>query len=347
MATIAPFEPSASLQNSLYECLVLLLNIPTIVLAAFGNALVVVSVCIEPALRETNYRILTSLSLADLLFAVLAAPLDLYSKIRLHRDSCAKPETYFTVWSYVFAGVSFLHLALVTTDRYLAITRPLCYISMVTPARQFVVMSLVWLAGLVYGISAGVNWSVIKYDNTTLASHQCLEGVVNGSSSNQGGQFFVFTGSLIIGVGVFLIVLNCHILRVAVMQAQRDMRRRLMMNAILGPRGRRPGHLAPNADTSTRHVRAVRIILSLVAAFCLSWYPTAIRFFVSSLVDVKPATDQILQEVSYVSLKISPLVNPLIYCLRDRNFKSTFCTLFPPFKRCFRTTTVHVQPGDG
>ncbi|XP_071479135.1 allatostatin-A receptor-like [Diadema antillarum] len=346
MATIAPFEPSASLQNSLYECLVLLLNIPTIVLAAFGNALVMVSVCVEPSLREANYRILTSLSLADLLFAVLAAPLDLYSKVRLHRDSCANPETYLTVWSYVFAGVSFLHLALVTTDRYLAITRPLCYISMVTPARQFVVMSLVWLAGLVYGISAGVTLSVMKYDNTTLASHQCLEGLVN-SASNQGGQFFVFTGSFIIGVGVFLIALNCHILRVAVMQAQRDMRRRLMMNEILGPRGRRPGHLAPNADTSTRHVRAVRIIISLIAAFCLSWYPTAIRFFVSSLVDVKPATDQILQEVSYVSLKISPLVNPLIYCLRDRNFKSTFCKLFPPFKRCFRTTTVHVQPEGG
>ncbi len=109
-----------------------------------GNVLVVVSVATNRALRKVSNYFLVSLALVDILVGVVSTP----GMFGLEEAFRTRPMCmlYFSVDLSVTA-VSVLHILAVTVDRYVAITRPLRYPTVVTPKRVLVTIVWLWIVG--------------------------------------------------------------------------------------------------------------------------------------------------------------------------------------------------------
>ncbi|XP_072166465.1 olfactory receptor 1J1-like [Diadema setosum] len=125
----------------------------------------------EPTLREPSYFLLACLALTDFLAGLVTIPAEVFSRIFQSYTTCAEATAvYFSIWSYIFTWVSFAVIVLVNVDKYIAKTRPLQYVSLVTSRRVVMVIVGVWLLGMTYGFmytyGAGEDQSVTGYCTT-------------------------------------------------------------------------------------------------------------------------------------------------------------------------------------
>ena len=119
-------------------------------LTVSGNSLVLLTVIKNNKKRfRTPFIIfLANMSLADLIVGILVEPISVYSAAR--EDLNLEVKTLPVVqYSYFFSSTaSVLSLALLTTERYFAISTPLWYRSNASSSKAFVISGLVWIIGL-------------------------------------------------------------------------------------------------------------------------------------------------------------------------------------------------------
>ena len=125
------------IETPLHRSLMIVAFTPLAIVIVIGNALVMLAIRREPMLREPSYLLLACLALADLLTGLVAIPVEVFKRlVRTHGTCTVETEVYFTMWSYIFTWVSYVVIVLVNVDRYVAITRPLRYVSMVTSSNM-------------------------------------------------------------------------------------------------------------------------------------------------------------------------------------------------------------------
>lgn len=325
---------SYGLGNSpLHQGIMLILFIPLICLIVFGNTLVIVAACRESRLRTPGYIILTSLAITDLLTGLIATPSTLFSRVIKSDVTCNRATSgYLTVWNYVFCSVSIVHLCLITADRYIAITRPLRYITMVTTTRVLFIIAIAWAAGVTYGILSVIE-SVAREDNMLT---QLCTGV--GYTDYSTRSFLVATGLSIIFYAAFLIVLNIRILNIA-MGHMRRIRHDVIAH---GHRtGRRPA--AAKANVNIRQVKGTKTVFLVVGAFCISWFPTAIWMLTRTFINISHVSQIIFFEITFFTSNANSAMNPVIYCFKDRLFRQTFFKIFPPLEKLLAANKPHVN----
>lgn len=133
-----------------------------IVLTLLGNFLVMAAFCLCKELRTITNYFLFSLSLADLLTALLAMPIFMASKIT--RDGSFFPggAVFYDVWrsiDIICGTASIWNLCLVSLDRLLAVAAPLRHLVIVTPASAKAVIVLVWTSSLSLSGILHMNWN--------------------------------------------------------------------------------------------------------------------------------------------------------------------------------------------
>ncbi|XP_071480196.1 beta-3 adrenergic receptor-like [Diadema antillarum] len=315
-ATRVPLLESALIESHLHRSLMIIAFTPLAIAIVTGNALVILTIRREPTLSEPSYLLLACLALADLLTGLVAIPVEICSRIFLSHATCTvETAVYFSIWSYICSWVSFVVIVLVNADRYVAITRPLRYVSMVTSRRVVLVIVVVWVIGLTYGFmfayGASEDQSVSEY---------CAPEPNRKSS---GKVHDLVTSGFIVVFSLVVIGNNLRILVIAKSQA-----RRIQMAAPHPPMG-----VPPPGQKLKQEVKAIRAILLLVVIFCLSLFPTCVWFTFNYFFRVSPLAYVLASDVNFFFLNISSAANPFIYSVHNPLFRKAFREMFPSFFR--------------
>uniref|UniRef100_A0A8C2XCY3 Histamine H2 receptor n=1 Tax=Cyclopterus lumpus TaxID=8103 RepID=A0A8C2XCY3_CYCLU len=277
-----------------------------ILLTVSGNVLVCLAVCASRRLRCLTNCFIVSLAVTDLLLGLLVLPFS--ALLQLNNEWPLGPAfcNFYISMDVMLCTASILTLLAISVDRYLAVTMPLRYASLVLPWRVAVAMASVWT------VSVAVSFLPIQMGWNT----------VNGTVQNYGpwapegkcrfelNRPYVLTDSLL--TFYLPLVAMCwtylRILRIARAQAKR------IISA-------RPTSVA------LREHKATVTLAAVIGAFVVCWLPYFILFTVLGLNEhPDPSTVPEYPIVLWLGYTNSAL-NPILYGALNRDFRSAYTHL--------------------
>ncbi|CAJ1058667.1 histamine H2 receptor-like [Xyrichtys novacula] len=299
-----------------------------ILLTVGGNVLVCLAVCASRRLRCLTNCFIVSLAVTDLLLGLLVLPfsalLQLNSEWPLGPNFC----NFYISMDVMLCTASILTLLAISVDRYLAVTMPLRYASLVLPGRVAVAMACVWT------VSVAVSFLPIQMGWNT----------VNGTVQNHGpwaperkcrfelNRPYVLTDSLLT---FFLpLVAMCwtylRILRIAQAQAKRIGSARPTCITTYNSRNNptiSTTLVSSVAAVALREHKATVTLAAVIGAFVVCWLPYFVLFTVLGLEEhPDPSTVPAFPYVLWLGY-INSALNPLLYGTLNRDFRSAYSHL--------------------
>ena len=136
-----------------WTILVMFIMVTVLVLTVVGNVAVMVVLTYSNVLNSiVNSHFLVSLSIADLLVAVLVMPCAL-DAVNNGSWRCGQVWGQFNGFgNFLFCISSIMHLMMLSIDRYLAIARPLVYPAEMTKSRAIVLCVILWLYSVIWAV---------------------------------------------------------------------------------------------------------------------------------------------------------------------------------------------------
>ncbi|XP_008841886.1 olfactory receptor 142-like [Nannospalax galili] len=131
-------------------CFVLFL--PVYLATVVGNGLIVVTVSISPSLRSPMFLFLSYLSLVEICYSSTIVPkfiTDLLAKIKTMSLKGCLAQIFF---SHFFAVVEIILLVVMAYDRYVAICKPLHYMNIMSRPVCHMMVSSSWLGGFIHSV---------------------------------------------------------------------------------------------------------------------------------------------------------------------------------------------------
>lgn len=278
-----------------------------------ANMLIIVLGCGCQQLKKPMYFFLTNLSLIDICFSSVTMPWAIYSILAKDRK-ISLPACVIQMYSFLaFTSSEFLLLSAMAYDRYVAICDPLHY-NVTINKRLCVIFALCcWLIGFADTLPHAYFAFVACYcrsnkvnhffcDLTALMKLSCSETYTIETITYVEGAF--------LGFGPFLLTLTSYIFIIKV------------IFKISSTKGR-----SKTFSTCSSHL----IIVAIFYSTTLSMY-------------VRPTYSFLLENnkvVTLVFVMIIPLINPLIYSLRNNELKQA---LIMTFKLHFRRKIMYPKP---
>ncbi|KAI9538882.1 hypothetical protein NQZ68_008959 [Dissostichus eleginoides] len=296
-----------------------------IILTVGGNVLVCVAVCTSRRLRCLTNCFIVSLAVTDLLLGLLVLPFSALHQ--LTNDWPLGPIfcNFYISMDVMLCTASILTLLAISVDRYLAVTMPLRYTSLVLPWRVALAMAGVWT------VSVAVSFLPIQMGWNT----------VNGTVQNQGpwaperkcrfelNRPYVLTDSLL--TFYLPLVAMCwtylRILRIARAQAKRIISARPTCITSYNC-GNNPSTTTTVVSSVTsvalREHKATVTLAAVIGAFVVCWLPYFILFTVLGLKEhPDPSTVAAFPIVLWLGYANSAL-NPILYGALNRDFRSAY-----------------------
>ena len=156
---------------------IIVINTPFAIFAVLSNLLIVITIGKSQELRVPANILLGSLAVTDLLVGLITQPLFITWRLMLHYPStiCNSEVVHslYECFLHLCAGGSFLSLAYLSTDRFLAVSKPLHYRASVTTtqtARNMVILWLAWICIV-----------VLRYSGIDEETNQTITSVIAGT----------------------------------------------------------------------------------------------------------------------------------------------------------------------
>ena len=156
---------------------IIVINTPFAIFAVLSNLLIVITIGKSQELRVPANILLGSLAVTDLLVGLITQPLFITWRLMLHYPStiCNSEVVHslYECFLHLCAGGSFLSLAYLSTDRFLAVSKPLHYRANVTTTQAARNMVILWLA-----------WSgivLLRYSGIDEETNQTITSVIAGT----------------------------------------------------------------------------------------------------------------------------------------------------------------------
>ena len=126
---VIPVNDTAAVIN---DVVLVAVNVPFCVFAFLGNLVVIVAVIKKSVLHKPCYMLFCSLAFADCLSGVIAQPLFAVRRLMIHRAyiSCDYQLELYELnrWTFRMSTLlSFVNIAVMSFDRYSALSKPLQY----------------------------------------------------------------------------------------------------------------------------------------------------------------------------------------------------------------------------
>uniref|UniRef100_A0A096M7H5 5-hydroxytryptamine receptor 4 n=1 Tax=Poecilia formosa TaxID=48698 RepID=A0A096M7H5_POEFO len=299
-----------------------------ILLTVGGNVLVCLAVCASRRLRCLTNCFIVSLAVTDLLLGLLVLPFS--ALLQLSDEWPFGPVfcNFYISMDVMLCTASILTLLAISVDRYLAVTMPLRYTSLVLPWRVAVALVSVWT------VSVAVSFLPIQMGWNT----------VNGTVQNHGpwaserrcrfelNRPYVLTDSLLTFYLPLLAMCWTYlqILRIARAQAKRIISARPICITSYNCRN------SPSTSTTLvsgvtavalRDHKATLTLAAVIGAFVVCWLPYFILFTVLGLKEhPDPGIVPEFPIVLWLGYANSAL-NPVIYGALNRDFRSAYAHL--------------------
>ncbi|XP_049754327.1 olfactory receptor 4F3/4F16/4F29-like [Elephas maximus indicus] len=185
------------------------------VASVMGNALIMLTVNLDSHLHSPMYFLLANLSFIDLGGSSIASPKMIYDLFRKRKvitfDGCIA-QIFFI---HVIGGVEMVLLIAMAFDRYVAICKPLHYLTIMSPRMCIFFLVSAWMIGLIHSVvqlAFVVNLSFCGPN--VLDSFYCdLPQVIKlACTDTYRLEFMVMANSGFISVGSFFILIISYII---------------------------------------------------------------------------------------------------------------------------------------
>ncbi|XP_007518167.1 olfactory receptor 6C2-like [Erinaceus europaeus] len=268
----------------------------TYLLSATGNLTIITLTFVDPHLKTPMYFFLQNFSLLEISFTTACIPRYLYSiatRDKIITYNACIIQVFFTD---LFAITEFFLLAAMSYDRYVAICKPLHYVTIMSSRVCSRLVFCCWLAGLLIitpPLSLGLN--LVFCDSNVIDHFLCdASPMIKISCSD---TWLIEQTVLISAVLTLILTLMCVVLSYT-----------YILKTILG---------FPSAQQRTKAFSTCSshmIVVSITYGTCMFIYmnPTAKEEVTINKV------------VSLLISSISPMLNPFIYTLRNKQVKRAF-----------------------
>ncbi|XP_007521723.1 olfactory receptor 4F6-like [Erinaceus europaeus] len=255
-----------------------------------GNLFIVFTVVLDSHLHSPMYILLANLSLIDLGLSSTTVPrtiLDLFSNIRIIPFHSCMTQMFFI---HVMGGVEMVLLIAMAYDRYIAICKPLHYLTIMSPRVCVLLVVAAWIIGMMHAVFQFVFVINLPFCGpNNVGSFYCdFPRLIKLACKDTYGLEFVVTansGFISMGTFFFLIVSYIFILATVRQHSSKDLSKAFF--------------------TLSAHITVV-VLFFAPCMFLYVWpFPTM-------------SLDKFFAIVDFV---VTPVLNPAIYTLRNREMK--------------------------
>ncbi|XP_017525597.1 olfactory receptor 4K2 [Manis javanica] len=256
-----------------------------------GNSLIVITVVANPHLHSPMYLLLTNLSIIDMSLASFATPKMITDYLTGHKtisfDGCI--TQIFLL--HLFTGTEIILLMAMSFDRYIAICKPLHYASIMSPRVCVALVVASWVVGVMHSMSQVIFALTLPFCGPNeVDSFFCDLPVVFQLACVDTyvlGLFMISTSG-IIALFCFILLFNSYVI------------------VLVTIRHHSSGGSSKALSTCTAHF----IVVFMFFGPCIFIYMWPLSSFL---------VDKILS-VFYTIF--TPILNPVIYTLRNREVKT-------------------------
>ncbi|XP_041534972.1 olfactory receptor 4F3/4F16/4F29-like [Microtus oregoni] len=117
-----------------------------------GNSLIVFAVASDPHLHSSMYFLLANLSFIDLGVSSVVSPKMIYDLFRKHKVISFRGCVTQIFFIHVIGGVEMVLLIAMAFDRYVAICKPLHYLTIMSPRVCILFLVAAWVVGLIHSL---------------------------------------------------------------------------------------------------------------------------------------------------------------------------------------------------
>ncbi|XP_054768183.2 neuromedin-U receptor 1-like [Lytechinus pictus] len=278
-----------------------------------SNALLILIVYRNHSLHTPTNVIVASLAFSNLVDVVVGLPLYTYGVVFKIKEACtADGDTLYYLALQITAGVSFLHIVALTADRYIAVTKPLRYVQIVTLRRIAIALGCFWILSTLLNSVRYVELFKDLQTNTTIPDHNTtICGMPYSGSTTLTFGWIVLC--VIVVLIVVLPVTNILILRIAMKQA----RKIAIQREVIGVQQEQP-------PRQYDRLKALKTILLVASLFIIFSFPFSVYLVLRLTTYVSPLTFTVYTHCFLVWHTIGLIVHPLLYGFRDRAFRKGF-----------------------
>ena len=292
------------------------------VVALAGNFFVIVALTKIDALKHmANNQVVISLAVADLLVGLLVMPCSI-DALLAGKWRCGNLWGKLNAFgNFAFCISSIMHLALLSVDRYIAISRPLVYSTVVTKTRARIACLLLWMYSTLWALPP--LFGVSSYECFIPYIGKCLPRDWLQNKVSIG-----FTASVVCGTYGAAVIIMCFVYFKIFMAIFHQLKR----ISVTVEQVRR-NSLAARANASTR--KGVTTVLIVIGTYVVCWSPFCILLFVQMACGKTaggPTADIITMFIGFAN----SACNPIIYCIRYRAFRETVKRIFVRKNDCFK-----------
>ncbi|XP_008063593.1 olfactory receptor 4F6 [Carlito syrichta] len=123
------------------------------VASLMGNLLIVLTVTSDPHLQSPMYFLLANLSFIDLIFCSSTAPKMIYDLFRKHKTISFWGCVVQIFFIHAVGGTEMVLLIAMAFDRYVAICKPLHYLTIISPRRCILLLVTSWIIDLIHSVT--------------------------------------------------------------------------------------------------------------------------------------------------------------------------------------------------
>lgn len=297
------------------------------VLTVLGNITVLVVLRYSKVLHMVvNCPLLVSLSIADLLVAILVMPCAL-DAVYTGSWRCGKIWGKFNGFgNFLFCISSIMHLMVLSFDRYLAISRPLFYPFEMTTKRAVIICFAVWMYSAL--------WAFLPLFG--VSSYECFISYIGECQSQDWSKYglnFVFAISVVSGTyGLALIAMVCaywKIARVIRRQRQRIANVATSCNSRLSDTSNMNSSFRSSIAFTrklSKH-KGVITLLIVIVVYLICWSPFCFLLFyeIGRGEKVKGPAGTVAMLAGFAN----SCCNPMIYAIKYKNFRTAVIRLLP------------------
>ncbi|XP_049989559.1 olfactory receptor 4F6-like [Alexandromys fortis] len=263
------------------------LSYATIIL---GNFSIMLTIIFDPHLHSPMYFLLANLSFVDLCFSTSAVP-KLISDLYSNHNTISFQGCIFQMFVlHVLGGCEMVLLVAMAWDRYVAICKPLHYLTIMSPRKCILLLIGTWIIGIIHSVAQLAFVVHLPFcSSNEIDSFYCdLPRFIKLSCiDTYRMEFLVTADSGLISVSTFFLLIVSYIIILFTVWKQSL------------------GSLSKAISTLSAHISVV-ILFFGPCIFVYMWpFPTV-------------PVDKFLAILDFM---ITPILNPAIYTLRNKDMK--------------------------
>ncbi|XP_030271927.1 alpha-1A adrenergic receptor isoform X2 [Sparus aurata] len=296
-----------------------------------GNILVILSVVCHRHLRTVTHYLIVNLAVADLLLSTTVLP---FSAILEIVDRWMFGRVFCNVWAAVdvlCCTASIMSLCVISVDRYIGVSYPLRYPTIMTKRRALLAVMLLWVLSIIISIGPLFGWKEPAPEDESICK----------ITEEPGYAIFSAVGSFYLPLAIIL-VMYCRVYVVAHRESQ----------------GRREGHKTEKSDSEkvilrihrgntavaedealrcrthfalrllkfSREKKAAKTLGIVVGCFILCWLPFFLVLPIGSIFPAYRPSDTVFKITFWLGY-FNSCINPIIYPCSNQEFKKAFQSL--------------------